>query len=467
MCLHPFAETTLAIVTNVAGRDTKNKLWTNRLMWMGLGFAFLINSLNSLHEYFSVVPAITIFDRMDGLPELSTFVSNPVWKRALHLNPPLRPNLYPPYIAIAYVVLSNQVTFSIWFVYLFHRIVVLGIQSALGVLPSDSWAERPYHFVQANGAFVALALMSLWYAREHIREIFASAFSGKASADKDEIMSARVAVIGGALGLLFLIAFSSYFMLASIPVAIAFFFLFLTTMITTVRCRAQGGIPQRTIGADFILTIGAPIGYGRLTQGDVYFMGKSYILSGETFLQSAAPVAMEQYKMSEEVGMKKSSMTIALLIAVAFAAVVSMVLGLPQIHKEGALLATQHYSNNLHIHARGIMQRWAEDWAEPNVKAVTSFVIGFAAVIVASLLNTAFAWWPIHPLGVAVMTSARTQLIWFPFMVAWFLKMLTFRYGGLRLYRQICPLFYGIIIGYGISQVFWTLAAFVIQGVLV
>jgi hypothetical protein len=37
--------------------------------------------------------------------------------------------------------------------------------------------------------------------------------------------------------------------------------------------------------------------------------------------------------------------------------------------------------------------------------------------------------------------------VWLPFVIAWAVKSLVLRYGGMRLYRQSLPLFYGLILG--------------------
>jgi hypothetical protein len=49
--------------------------------------------------------------------------------------------------------------------------------------------------------------------------------------------------------------------------------------------------------------------------------------------------------------------------------------------------------------------------------------------------------------GYVVSTSIALQRLWLPVLVAWALKLLVLRYGGLRAYRQALPFFLGLVLG--------------------
>jgi hypothetical protein len=55
--------------------------------------------------------------------------------------------------------------------------------------------------------------------------------------------------------------------------------------------------------------------------------------------------------------------------------------------------------------------------------------------------------WPFHPLGFAVSSSWEMNLVWMPLTIAWLLKLVILRYGGLELFRRAVPFFYGLILG--------------------
>jgi hypothetical protein len=68
-----------------------------------------------------------------------------------------------------------------------------------------------------------------------------------------------------------------------------------------------------------------------------------------------------------------------------------------------------------------------------------------------------FYWWPLHPLGYAMSASWTVIVFWFPMLVAWLLKLLTIRYGGMRLYAAVRPFFLGMIFGEFTLATIWTL----------
>ena len=49
------------------------------------------------------------------------------------------------------------------------------------------------------------------------------------------------------------------------------------------------------------------------------------------------------------------------------------------------------------------------------------------------------------------------SILWMPMLIAWVIKVLVLRYGGLPFYRRVLPLFYGIILGECVAGSLWTL----------
>jgi len=46
-------------------------------------------------------------------------------------------------------------------------------------------------------------------------------------------------------------------------------------------------------------------------------------------------------------------------------------------------------------------------------------------------------------------------------IIAWVVKVIVMRYGGLRLYRQTLPLFYGLILGESVVGCGWTFSSLI------
>ena len=76
---------------------------------------------------------------------------------------------------------------------------------------------------------------------------------------------------------------------------------------------------------------------------------------------------------------------------------------------------------------------------------------GILAGLALSLFLTAmrgrFLWWPFHPVGLAVSSSWAMQYMWCPLLIAWTVKYLIMRGGGLRGYRAALPFFLGLMLG--------------------
>jgi hypothetical protein len=59
-----------------------------------------------------------------------------------------------------------------------------------------------------------------------------------------------------------------------------------------------------------------------------------------------------------------------------------------------------------------------------------------------------FYWWPFNPIGFVIGASAPIMNFMFSIFLAWLIKFLLMRFGGVGLYRKTQPLFLGILVGY-------------------
>ena len=55
--------------------------------------------------------------------------------------------------------------------------------------------------------------------------------------------------------------------------------------------------------------------------------------------------------------------------------------------------------------------------------------------------------WPLNPLGFSIAANWNTGHIFCSALLAWFLKLVILRYGGVRLYCSLRPFFLGLILG--------------------
>ena len=64
-----------------------------------------------------------------------------------------------------------------------------------------------------------------------------------------------------------------------------------------------------------------------------------------------------------------------------------------------------------------------------------------------------FSWWPIHPLGFP--TSAVFGMMFFSVFLAWAIKSVVMKYGGIQLYLRSRPFFMGLILGQFVTAGVW------------
>jgi hypothetical protein len=72
-------------------------------------------------------------------------------------------------------------------------------------------------------------------------------------------------------------------------------------------------------------------------------------------------------------------------------------------------------------------------------------------------MRSRFPWWPLHPAGLALATSTAMNHFWMPVFVAWLLKLLLIRYGGMYAHRKAAPFFLGLVLGDYTVGALWSL----------
>ena len=101
-----------------------------------------------------------------------------------------------------------------------------------------------------------------------------------------------------------------------------------------------------------------------------------------------------------------------------------------------------------------------------DIIAPRLYYTGIGAVAMAGLIwaRHHFLWWPTHYLGFAVSATNMTSASWFSIFLGWLIKAVVLKYGGMRLYRALRPLFIGFILGQITCSAFWALVDFLVGG---
>src|SRR5262249_3189695 len=82
----------------------------------------------------------------------------------------------------------------------------------------------------------------------------------------------------------------------------------------------------------------------------------------------------------------------------------------------------------------------------PDLGARWAYLVGGVVVLLLGWMRTQFVGWPFHPAGYLISGSFGLFRLWVPLFVAWLLKAVILRFGGLGGYRT-APVFIGMVLG--------------------
>jgi hypothetical protein len=162
------------------------------------------------------------------------------------------------------------------------------------------------------------------------------------------------------------------------------------------------------------------------------------------FISSAAHAA----KLADAIKLKKKEVLLAICIALLVSISVSIWYTLSMGYEQGAYNygrfifragATLPYENSV----TDMVNPYGTDWKR-------LLFLGIGAVVMGGLtfMRYTFLWWPIHPLGYTVASTLPIQQAAFSIFLAWGIKMIINKVGGVSLYRKTLPLFLGIVLGH-------------------
>jgi hypothetical protein len=242
----------------------------------------------------------------------------------------------------------------------------------------------------------------------------------------------------------------------SLYIAIAFFVIYYLLALAVARVRAEFGSPVH----DFHhsgpgRTIPEVLGTINLSKRDLTMFAMFWWLN-RAYRGHAIGHTIEGLQMSARARSRSRAVVVAMVVA----SVLAMIVGfwgwmhysytLGQVSKwSGADWQGTEVSNEL--------QSWLENPSQPNVGSVFAMAAGFGITLLLGAARTAIVGWPLHPVAYALAASWSIHLVWMPMLLALVAKSSVLRYGGLRLYRQALPLFFGLILGETVVGMGWTL----------
>lgn len=403
--------------------------WRDKLVYLGMIYPFFYYGLPILNKYFPVIPVIP--DQM--------YILRPI--TSTHPLNVLENFFFSPrslVIGIGYL-LSLDMVFSMWFFYLVREATYV-YYNTVGVYDNfHHWLFRQ----QGMGAFVAIAVISLWVARGQLKNIIKRGFRLEVEeSDENEPISFGVAFWGGILGFVFIIIFTRVLLHVHPLWSTAYFLLFFAAVLAFSKIRAEAGYPYtHCIPIQIDRSLAQTIG-GTVLRDNALGLGYFFSLTYGFFGASSA-IALESYKFGDEVGIRRKSMTKVMLLVVFFAIVVGFISALMMFYDIGVNSVHSWYT----LVAKDVAFNWAAGSQDPNTANVLEFGKGIIIGGALMFLRRAYVWWPFHPLGYAIANTDYLTYFWGGFFIAWLIKFVVFRYGGPKGSQKLVPFFMGMIAG--------------------
>jgi len=418
----------------------------NRLMWAGFAIAALLSLWNGIAFLNPFLPAINV-----GITDLKPYLVAKPWS-AIDWMPV---TFYPLAIGLGFL-LPLDLLFSCWVFLLFWKAQVV-ISSAMAW---DTTPDFPFIKEQGFGSILGLALFYFWTGRKTYAAIWRNALRppdpGMQHGPR-EALSERTALLGIAAGLIGLMLFCRF---AGVAwwVAAAFFAIYFPTITVITRIRAELGAPVHDfhfMGPDSMIP--RLVSAHGLRESDLAFFTFTFALT-RAHRSDTMPIGLEGLQMARLRDLSARRMFLAIMLAT----VVGSLAAFWAFEHQAYALGASAKFNQGSGHANQAFQRmntWVTGTLDPhpNGQAATAMAVGVLTTLGLLAIRMRFFGFPLHPLGYAISSSWAIHLVWVPMLIAWVLKGLTMRYGGLRAYRQFLPFFLGLILGDCVMGSLWAL----------
>jgi len=428
---YPLAQLPLEMVRD-DGNSILKPFFKNPIMWIGFAIPFLFGSMKGLHHYFPSVPSL----------ELAQGVSifrNSQWFSF---------RLSFPMIGFFYLV-HLDAAFSLWFFNLLS-LLVRGLMNTFGITMRESLgiygSPSPIFAHLGMGAMITLVIAGLWIAKSHLKDVFKKAFVGDPKIDDSgEILSYRAAVFGTILGLIIMIV---WLYLSGIPLIPVLLFIFgaMLLFIGLTRVVSESGMAEAvasTISSSFVVS---GIGSSALGPAGLTAMSLTYIWSADLRTSVIASTANSLRIMEGETKRKRPLFWV-MMLSIIVTLVSSIWLLLTLAYSRGGINCNDWFFVGgarapYEFYVSKILNPTEPNWAGWFI--TTGGAIGMLLLM---FMRAKFLWWPFHPIGFAIGPIWIMDQIWFTVFLAWLIKFIIVRYGGLKLFQRFRPFFLALILG--------------------
>jgi hypothetical protein len=364
----------------------------------------------------------------------------------------VRMSFYPFIIGLG-LLLPTELAFSCWFFFVLSRVQMVGVDwLGLNITP-----QFPYLHEQAYGAYIGLAVFYLWMSRRELGRVW-DALRGRAETREESLpyraaMGLFVVCVAFVLGALIRHGMSWW-------VALLFVMAYYMATYLIGRIRAEVGIPVHEF--DYmspLLMMGNVLGPQVVGKQSLAVMAMHTGYS-RGFRNIPFPHQCEAFKMAERTGGGLRRLAIAMGIVVIVGFAFSLPATLQIFYANGVGAKMQGYPRHGCAEPYNYIVGWFENPRGFNAGRAQAIVIGVLATLALLAVRVRTVGFPFHPVGMAVGVSWYMSFMWFPFLIAWVVKVLVARYGGSTGLRRLTFAAFGLILGDVLTGGFWLIYGF-------
>ncbi|MGC8833000.1 MAG: DUF6785 family protein [Armatimonadota bacterium] len=416
-----------------AERDHLNFL-RNRMTWIGFGFAFAIGLINGLHVFFPSTPYLAQVKQYNIAQNITTRPWSAVGYTPI--------SMYPFAIGLGYFI-PLDLSFSCWFFYVARKMwQVFGAATGM-----DAAANRGFPFFgeQASGAWLALAGVVAYSSRSYLKHTWRVAVGAVKEDNPGDRRQFMLAYIGLTFGTLFVIAFGVKAGLA-LWAALVFFGIYFTLSFAITRVRAELGAPHEIYFVNPQQIMVNLFGTNMLGAANLTVISAMYWMH-RGYRSHPMPAQLESFKMAESGRINLSRLIILTIVVSLFSILATYWANLTVTYREGASAKCIGFKSWVGAESFNRLETWLSVGQQREMPRLVYMAVGAGLVLFMSAMRSAFSWWPFHPAGYALAVSYAMDYFWFCMLIAWLVKLLLIRYGGMKTHNLFIPFFLGMILG--------------------
>lgn len=421
--------------------NEQSPLLRKPLFWIGFALPFAVGSLIALHNYAPAIPA----------PKLNVYV--PLFRDTVSWS------LRFSFPMVGFFYLANlDALFSLWFFNLLFMVVrgylnIYGVEIHEDLGGAYGTPYIPYKYL-GMGAMLMLVAGGLWSARAHLRDVVQKALGrDKAVDDSNEILSYPVAFWGTLLGLLVMSVWIWWSGLSWWGTWLYLLFM-MVLFFGLTRVVAETGLAEAV--AAMIAPVFTVAGFGSTPFGarGLTALGLTWVYSADIRTTVMAS-SIHGLCLAERTGVRSRGLFWAMMLAIVVSIVASVWSTLVLAYRYGGV----NLNGWFFVNGPQFPYKWvAGKITTPSDPSVTGWLLtGFGAAVTGflSAMRQRFVGWYFHPVGFAVGSTWIMDELWLTCFIAWLLKFLILRFGGLLWFRASLPFFLGLIVGQYTCNGFW------------